>query len=442
MIVALLTLGALAPAASAAIPAPPSKWYKLPGLNAASGAQWVRAYAYSTPPNIVYAGLEGGGVFKSTNGGATWSAFNSGFPNPLTTNVRALLTSSTGTTVFAGTDAGLYKSTGGAWQPHAQGTEDNPAQPKKLNESVQSLVSLTGGSVMLAGVFSGGVYKSSDGGDTWSPPPANSGMPSSETVYGLTENVPGLVYATAGSGVYVSTDQGSTWTRKSDGIPGSASPITTWVYPQRPQILFTSTGSERHLPLDQRRLDLGADQQRPRCRARPRAADLPGVVDAGGAPLRGDGGRAVGGAQRELGRAAAAQVAQGDPGRPDRTRRAQRDHVVAHRAGHPGRRRARPDRRHAVQRRLLPLVRTAGQRVPEHAQHHDRLPAHQRHHADRGPDPAGAQRQVDRHRHHRVRLPVAELHVDVDGRLHGHRGRRGDELRRPEQLDVRATASR
>ena len=60
---------------------------------------------------------------------------------------------------------------------------------------------------------------------------------------GLTENVPGLVYATAGSGVYVSTDQGSTWTRKSDGIPGSASPITTWVYPQRPQILFTSTGS-------------------------------------------------------------------------------------------------------------------------------------------------------------------------------------------------------
>jgi photosystem II stability/assembly factor-like uncharacterized protein len=243
LIVAVLSLGALAPAASAAIPAPPSKWYKLPGLNAASGAQWVRAYAYSTPPNIVYAGLEGGGVFKSTTGGATWSAFNSGFPNPLTTNVRALLASSTGTTVYAGTDSGIFKSTGGAWQPLAQGTEDDPAHPKKLNQSVQSLVSLTGGSVMLAGVFSGGVYKSSDGGDTWSPPPANSGMPSSETVYGLTENVPGLVYATAGSGVYVSTDQGSTWTRKSDGIPGSASPITTWVYPQRPQILFTSTGS-------------------------------------------------------------------------------------------------------------------------------------------------------------------------------------------------------
>src|SRR5829696_1173150 len=242
-ILVVVLAGGLAPSARADIPAPPSQWYGLPGLNDASGAQWVRSIAYSTPPNVVYAGLEGGGVFKSTNGGATWSAFNSGFPNPLTTNVRALLTSSTGTTVYAGTDAGIYKSTGGAWQPLAQGAEADPANPKKLNESVQSLLSLTGSSVMLAGVFSGGVYKSPDGGATWKPPAPDDGMPSSETVYGLTSNIPGVVYATAGSGVYVSLDEGSTWTRKSDGIPGSASPITTWSYPENPLILFTSTGS-------------------------------------------------------------------------------------------------------------------------------------------------------------------------------------------------------
>ena len=127
VIVALLALGALAPAASAAIPAPPSKWYKLPGLNAASGAQWVRAYAYSTPPNIVYAGLEGGGVFRSTNGGATWSAFNSGFPNPLTTNVRGAADLEHGHDgVTPAPTRASYKSTGGAWQPHAPGHRGRP----------------------------------------------------------------------------------------------------------------------------------------------------------------------------------------------------------------------------------------------------------------------------------------------------------------------------
>ncbi len=68
-------------------------------------------------------------------------------------------------------------------------------------------------------------------------------MPATETVYGLTENVPGFVYATAGSGVYLSTNQGVTWTRLSDGIPGNASPITTWAWKEQPQTLFTSTGS-------------------------------------------------------------------------------------------------------------------------------------------------------------------------------------------------------
>ena len=241
MIGALLAACAFAPPAVADIPAPPLSWYKLPGLNAASGASWVRAYAHGTPPNVVYAGIEGNGVFRSTTGGASWSAFNAGFANPLTVNTRALLTSSTGTTVYAGTDSGLFKSVGGgAWQPLAQGAEDDPLHPKRLNHAVQSLISLTGGP-MLAGVLSGGVFKSGDDGATWTPPPVNNGMPVSETIYSLTENVPGFVYATGTSGVYLSTNQDSSWVRWSDGIPSTADPLTTWVYPQRPQVLFTST---------------------------------------------------------------------------------------------------------------------------------------------------------------------------------------------------------
>jgi hypothetical protein len=84
---------------------------------------------------------------------------------------------------------------------------------------VQALLS-SGGS-MLAGVASGGVYKSSDGGATWKPPAPGNGMVRSETVWGLTEFLPGIVFAATQSGVYRSTDAGSTWTLLSDGITGT-----------------------------------------------------------------------------------------------------------------------------------------------------------------------------------------------------------------------------
>jgi hypothetical protein len=241
LLLAVLALGAGAPAAQASIPAPPSQWFGLPGLDAASGAQWARAFAYSTPPNVVYAGLEGGGVFRSVTGGATWSAFNAGFPNPRTTNVRALLTSGTGTEVLAGTDSGVWKSTGGgAWQPLGQGSG-----PDKLNGSVQTLISLPG-NVLLAGVASGGVWRSSDGGATWTPPAYGNGMPSSETPYGFVAQppvVPVFVLAATNDGVFRSTDGGSTWTLASDGIPSSASPIQAWVDTSQPNLIYVSTAS-------------------------------------------------------------------------------------------------------------------------------------------------------------------------------------------------------
>ena len=80
-------------------------------------------------------------------------------------NVRTVYTS--GTTVYAGTTAGLFKSVGGGgWQPVAQGPEDDPKNPKKLNARRAGGPHRPGGT-MLAGVASGGVYRSTDGGATW-----------------------------------------------------------------------------------------------------------------------------------------------------------------------------------------------------------------------------------------------------------------------------------
>src|SRR6266542_3100797 len=67
-------------------------------------------------PATVYAGTNGGGVFKSGNGGGSWAAVNAGLTN---LNVSALtIDPATPATVYAGTDGGgVFKSVngGGSW---------------------------------------------------------------------------------------------------------------------------------------------------------------------------------------------------------------------------------------------------------------------------------------------------------------------------------------
>ena len=57
-------------------------------------------------PTILYAGTDGDGVFKSTNGGENWNAVNTGLTN---TNVFALaIDPKTPTIVYAATGAGVF----------------------------------------------------------------------------------------------------------------------------------------------------------------------------------------------------------------------------------------------------------------------------------------------------------------------------------------------
>ena len=57
-----------------------------------------------TNPSTLYAGTDGGGVFKSTDMGATWVAINNGL---IDTNVLALAIDPTdASTLYAGTDTG------------------------------------------------------------------------------------------------------------------------------------------------------------------------------------------------------------------------------------------------------------------------------------------------------------------------------------------------
>src|SRR5262250_2426732 len=75
------------------------------------GPEGGRVYALAldpTTPTTLYAGTLGGGVFKSTTGGSSWSAVNTGLAN---LEVRTLALDPT--TLYAGTLGGVFKSTDG-----------------------------------------------------------------------------------------------------------------------------------------------------------------------------------------------------------------------------------------------------------------------------------------------------------------------------------------
>ncbi len=223
-----------APAAQAGL----STWSSLIGLSAPIPS-WVRVYTTGTPPTTIYAGSEGDGVFRSLNSGLNWTAFGT-----LPSNARDIRTIYLANgKVYAGTGAGLFSTptSGGAWTPVAQGPEDDPGHATKLNESPQAIISLPGGT-MLAGVVSGGVFRSADSGATWTPPTPANGMPDSTTVWGLA-NFAGFVWAATSDGIYRSLDFGATWTLSSDGIPASATTLNVFADAKVPTIYYAATSS-------------------------------------------------------------------------------------------------------------------------------------------------------------------------------------------------------
>src|SRR5215475_9933899 len=131
----------------------PANWTGLVGLNDAQGPSWVREYATGAVPTTLYAATEGDGVWKSVTDGVSWTDFSGGLENyPGAKDVRTVYTS--GATVYAGTGAGLFANAGGGWQPVAQGPEEDPKHPKKLNVAVQAVLSPVAGP-MLVGAASG-----------------------------------------------------------------------------------------------------------------------------------------------------------------------------------------------------------------------------------------------------------------------------------------------
>ena len=214
------------------------QWRRLTDLPAS--ADWVvdDLLVDPTDSRILYAGMwsvlgNGGGVFKSTDGGNSWQLLE-GLSGQF---VRALaLSTSNPKVLVAGTHEGVFRSddAGLDWRRISP-----PGHPEIRNlESVA--IDPVHPEIIYVGTWHL-PWKTADGGATWVS--MKKGMIDDSDVFSILVDSSNrrTVYATACSGIYRSDSAGAEW-RKIQGIPNSARRTHTLVLdPADPQVLYAGT---------------------------------------------------------------------------------------------------------------------------------------------------------------------------------------------------------
>jgi photosystem II stability/assembly factor-like uncharacterized protein len=162
----------------------------------------------------VFVGTLNGGVYKSVDDGQTWSPVNGGLYDLRIYSLSISPDFSQDQTVFAGTFKGVFRSTdgGASWQFKGM----TGWMIRALDISPEFAVD---GEVM-AGTFGDGIYKSVDGGDTWTPCGATMTDPNVMAVAFSPAYASDATVLAAGrdTGVFQSNDGGAAWTLYDDGL--------------------------------------------------------------------------------------------------------------------------------------------------------------------------------------------------------------------------------
>jgi hypothetical protein len=186
-------------------------------------------------PATIYAGTNNDGVYKNINGGTNWS-----WTGPTIAGINALaIDPFTPSTVYAG-GGGVYKSTdnGNSWTPSNNGLFGPTCAP-----SVKSLViDPVTPSTIYAGGTSCGVFKSTNGGGSWSQ--INTGLPNIQVnALVIDPGSPATIYAgTNGDGVYGSTNGGESWSQINAGLTDTTVHALALI-PGTPATIYAGTDS-------------------------------------------------------------------------------------------------------------------------------------------------------------------------------------------------------
>jgi PKD repeat protein len=183
-------------------------------------------------PNVVWVGSPSGGLWKTTTNGNNWVCKTENLPSLGVSSI--LIDHNNPSVMYIGTgdrDAGdangigVYRSTDGgdSWEAWNSGISDHTVGRLLMNPT---------NSMIIFAATNGGLYRSANGGGTWS---RIENGDFKDVVF--KPNDPNTVYAAAGGNFYRSTNGGLSFAQVTSGLP-SASRSAIAVTPDNPSYVF------------------------------------------------------------------------------------------------------------------------------------------------------------------------------------------------------------
>lgn len=194
-------------------------------------------------PSIIYAGeITEGKLYRSIDGGARWKVIGDGLPEHIYFASIAI-DPATPTTVYLGTWSGLFKSedSGETWNPAESGIVEGRLDNTSAKAIFAIMIDPSTPSTLYAGTNSG-LYKSTDGGGNWI-------LKIDDILWkdifdiSIDPTIPSTLYAASpGEGVFRSTDRGETWDRIGGYFKGDGA-LEIEIDTQNPATLYAGTYS-------------------------------------------------------------------------------------------------------------------------------------------------------------------------------------------------------